>query len=75
MFFPIVNLNFTFLRDLFSDSFAKQSSDMEPLDFEALLRVIGVEAVAERDKRVANLLCGVNWAAVKKFCVEKFLKS
>uniref|UniRef100_A0A183C3E2 SH2 domain-containing protein n=1 Tax=Globodera pallida TaxID=36090 RepID=A0A183C3E2_GLOPA len=62
--------------DFFPDAFVKRptaiSSDLEPFDFEAMLHVVGVEAVAKREPRVIELLRGLNWTALCRFLVQLF---
>uniref|UniRef100_A0A914GZY5 Uncharacterized protein n=1 Tax=Globodera rostochiensis TaxID=31243 RepID=A0A914GZY5_GLORO len=62
--------------DFFPDAFVKRptalSSDLEPFDFEAMLHVVGVEAVAKREPRVVELLRGLNWTALCRFLVQLF---
>jgi hypothetical protein len=51
-------------------STSTSAADMEPLDFEALLRVVGVEAVVAREPRLRQLLQRLNWGRLCRFIAQ-----
>lgn len=46
------------------------STDLEHFDFEALLRVIGIESAVEKEPKLRELLDRVNWPKLCRFLVQ-----